>query len=301
MAQANGPGTRVTEIDTIAVRNQDIAGALRWLTDWALPPITETNLMNLGSILVEGSRDSWNGSPVYSVERSEISALDFHWLIPSNYQQTDTGVTISLDSMLNLALAQAGQGEIPQIEEAREALLALGLDTLRINSAGNWNWNGETGALQTGFATTLIDQANTAMSLAMGGPSLAGWEALTKLDDNDDAIAEAISLNAMEFSLADSGLMDRILAYAGTQMGASAEDMRVSLPALLRMGSSQFAAMNPRIPGYVDALSAFVSEGGSLKVTMTPQTPVTLKQIQETGQQTPNLLPDLLNMDVTRD
>lgn len=306
IAQNAGALATDREIDSIEITNADVSGALSWLAKWQAPPITETNILDFGEISIIGSRESWNGAELYSVARSEIEAFDFYWLIPSNYVQTDTGITLSLLDAIDMSVddfgfggnADTGSQEILQI---RDAITRLGLETIRGDSVTRWNWDGGTGALNTGASLSLDALMETTSGLEAEGPSLADWNKLVSDGASGDEIAKAIFLKQMNVSVSDEQLLDRAFAYAATQISpdASGADLRQSAPAMIRLAATQAAQFNPRIPGYVDALTAFVGTGGSLTVEMRPDAPVSLTEIQKIASSAPQTLPDVLGLSVT--
>ncbi len=308
---ANAGGlTSVREIDLIEVRGADLSGALEWLTAWRLPPVTETDLIDLGALSFVGSREIWNGREIVSVARTEIPSADFYWLIPSNFEQIDEGFRFSVLDAVDMMADQFGVGDTAdtgaaELAELREALVSLGLDTVTGDGYGKWSWDGETGGLDTKGAYSFTDLFDTGAGLRLAGPSLVQWDALIREGALGDEIARRISFAGFDFNLRDEQLLDKAFAFAAGRMGATGEgaaaDLRQSAPAMLRLGGSEANGVNPRIAGYIDALATFLAEGGSLEVTAAPAEPVSFATIQETGENAPKTLPDVLNIVVTHE
>lgn len=300
----SGAHIETSEIDFMEIRNSDISGGLQWLEKWEVPPISETNLIDLGSVVVEGNRTSWNGVPVYTIDRTEVTASDFYWLVPSKLKQIDTGIYVNVMEIVNQSSQRANFGVTPEtgsqeLQQIRQVISALGMETIRADSVASWNWNGETGALNAGGNLNLVDLASTSTGIDMGGPSLIEWDQLVSSGAAQDVIQDRISLGGFNFTITDDQLLDRVFDVAAIQMGAgSGDDVRQSVPALLRLSGGQVAALNPRIPSYIDAVANFLGGSGTLSLNVAPAQAVSLKAIQETAEGAPQTLPDLLNMTI---
>ena len=268
-----------------------------------MPPTSETELLDLGSTLMLGAQSSMNGVPIYSIDRTEISAADFYWLIPSNYKQTDSGITFNTENLIDIMIASGVLGSSPEsrsleIQQIRAAISELGLETITGNSDFSWNWDGDQGGMETAMLFDLDNLMKTTTDLAMTGPSLTGWETLLS-SEQPDFISAPIFFNKYSLSLTDYELLDRSYAYAATQLGGgTADDMRASLPSLLRVSGGQVSDFSPRIPGYIDALATFMGESGSVTATANPESPVVIAEILQASQVSPISLLELLNVDV---
>jgi hypothetical protein len=67
---------------------------------------------------------------------------------------------------------------------------------------------------------------------------------------------------------------------------------------MMRLSGAQVAQMNPRIPGYIDAIVNFIESGGTLSVNIDPAEPIPFIELQSLSQ-SPQTLPDVLNLTVT--
>jgi len=302
VALLTGASSSVVEIDRIVGRQSDVSGALSWLSRFEMPPITQTDLIDLGALTIEGSRTIWDGNFVYGVDRSEIRALDFHWLVPSNYVQVDSGFTMNTRQLMSTVLEREGAGLTPetgslQIQQIFAAIEALGVETINGQSEVHWKWDGNEGGLDTGMTLDFTDLTKTSFGLNMDGPSLAGWEQIVKTNAAADVEDIPVFFNNFQFSITDDQLLDRSYAYAATQLGGgSAQDMRASLPSLVRLSGGQFAQLSPRIPSYLDAVATFLGESGSISLTANPEVPVSISDIQKASEESPQSLLELLNL-----
>jgi len=303
LAANQSAGESSVEIDFSEQENVDLANALGWLAAWQLPPVTETDLIDLGTLVMSGYRQYMNNTLVTSTERTQINAFDFYWLIPSAFSQIDEGITVNTADLLDIVIAeeQLGGAEIDEIKQMREAVTALGLDRIEANSQSNWFWDGDTGALSTFGNADLIDLAAFDIGLDMDGPSLFRWKELAA--DNDEGfgnLAPELFLGSFTFTLTDQQLLNNAFAYGAGQSGTTVEDLRTTVPGLLKLGTAQIAPMNARIPVYVEALSQFLSESGSIEITATPTAPVSFAAIEAAGETDPASILDLLNVNIER-
>ena len=200
--------------------------------------------------------------------------------------------------------AQSGLGQLPETgsleyQEARKTMMALGLDQISGDYSGGWQWDGASGALNTGFSTDVVDLASISFGLQMDGPSLVEWQTLAREDAPVKDLETLATLGGFNASITDYQLLDRVFAYAAAENGGTPEDFRLALPATLRLIGAESANANPRIAGYFNSIADFIAKGGSLDVAASPATPVPLRTITTMGEKKPDALPDLLNLSVT--
>ena len=304
LAGAVGAAAREYEIDLAEVRGADMRGAYAWLARWELPPITETEIVDLGSQVLAGYRESWNGRPVYAVERVEIAAADFYWLVPSQYDVAYRGLTydmgLMLEEMRNGMAPGLSTEAAPQLEQFRAALTALGLERITGDMDMSWRWDGDTGAAALSMSSDFAGVAAGAFGVRAGGPSLARWDAMARDETLAATAVGEISLQGLNYSVTDKGLLGRAFAYAAAQNGAgSGPELRQSVSAMIRLSSLQAGEMNPRIAGYAKALADFLERGGTLSLLAAPSAPVSLLALQAASQGAPETLPDILNVTLT--
>jgi len=299
LAAVNGGMASDREIQSIEMRNMNISGALSWLARWELPPITETELLDFGSSTIIGDKQSLNGKLLYESGRVDIAASDFYWLIPSNLKYSETGSRFNIAALIDSVSADVpvGSNEVAQVKQVKEAISALGLEQISFDAGLDWAWNGETGDAAFQTHADIVDFARFGEGARVGGPSLARWDGLVRADQMETATQE-MSLGGFNFSITDDQMLDRVFAYAAQQMGGTGEELRQSMPALIRVSGAQVAEMNPRIPGYIDAIANFIENGGTLSVNIDPAEPVSMIELQSLSQ-TPQTLPDVLNLTVT--
>lgn len=304
LASATGGGATAYEIDYAEARGVDVAGALTWLARWQLPPITETELIDFGAQTMLGYREIWDGLPVYSIERAEIPAADFYWLVPSQYEVVYSGMTYELQSMVGAMENRMGPGfsteAAPQLQQLRAALAGLGIDRVAGDSAFSWRWNGETGDASIATSADLADLAVNEMGVSVAGPNLAQWDAMARSNTPVAVAAQDISLRGFNFGLGDRGILERAFAYAAQEQGGgTGPELRQSIAAMARLSGAQAAQANPRLTSYANAVADFLAGGGRIDIVAAPAAPVDMATLQSAGQTAPQTLPDVLNLTVT--
>lgn len=292
------------EVDFTETRGMDVSGGLAWLARWELPPITETNLIDFGVQSMTGYRQTYNGAPIYSVDRAEVAASDFYWLVPSNYTVSYQGFTYEFDSIFGQMLDQMGPGfateAAPEFEQMMQTFSALGLDRLAGDMNFGWRWDGQSGDAALTVGADIVDVARINSRFSAGGPSLARWDQMARADTPVTEAATEISLREFQYSLTDFGIIDRAFAFAAEQNGAgSGAELRQSMAAMARLSGAQMGGADPRLPGYANAVADFLTAGGTITLLAAPASPVTLMQLQTASQVAPQSLPELLNITIT--
>ncbi|MEM9619808.1 MAG: hypothetical protein AAF936_17785 [Pseudomonadota bacterium] len=296
IAAASGAGSNEREIAFLEMRDIDLQGAMSWLARWELPPITETDLIDLGSSTIIGEKQFMNGAVIYERARADVTAADFYWLVPSRIDYVETGAVLNVKSLLDMMTKDMPEAD-QYTAQAYEAVSALGLEQISFDGSFNWLWNGETGDASLQSAADIVDFARFEYGAAVGGPTLARWDEAFRSDDFDSGRYE-MSLGALNFSVTDYQMIDRVLSYVAAQSGETPEDLRLAAPALIRLSGAEAAAMNPRIPAYLDAFAGFIETGGALSINMNPVEPVSFQELQMLNN-SPQTLPDVLNLTVT--
>lgn len=298
-----GGGATAYEIDYTDARNADISGALLWLSRWELPPITETNLIDLGAQTMLGYRESWDGQLIQSIDRAEVLAADFYWLVPSHYEVFYSGYTQEIGRMVGVMQDRMPPGfsteSAPQFEQALGVINALGLERITGDMDFSWRWNGETGDAAISTSSNLADLMTNDFGLSAGGPTLAQWDAMARNDTLLAAATQGISLQGFNFGLGDRGILGRAFAYAAEQQGTTGPEMRQSMSAMARLTGAQASEANPRIASYANAVADFIAGGGRIDIVAAPSEPVDIMRLQSVGQTAPQTLPDILNLTIT--
>ena len=114
----------------------------------------------------------------------------------------------------------------------------------------------------------------------------------------ENAFGRNAKLKTFNLKIEDEKALDAIFDLAALQMGGTGDDLRQSAPALIRLSGAQFAQLNPRISDYLDAVANFVSKGGALEVSASPEEPIGAADLETMGA-APQTLPDVLDLTIT--
>ncbi len=281
------PESSRVKMESLAWRDIDFSGLLAWGLKDEEPPVSETDLIDLGTMKASNLETFVNGKRAAVVSEATMTAGEFTWLAPSNIRFDTKGAVYDFTAY------------IPETEEdALNVLKKHGLDHVKGDGAASWVWNSKSGVADLSYATHMEKFANFDFDLGFGDLKLA--EIASAMDDGDsDAILNKGAFRKFSLKLEDERALDAIFSLVALQMGGTGEDLRASVPAMIRLSGAQAAQMNPRISDYVNAVADFVAKGGELEIAATPAEPVPFATLQATGITAPQTIPDVLDLQVT--
>jgi hypothetical protein len=281
------PEQQQVKMKTLEWRNIDFSGLLPWGLKGEAPPMIEAKLIDLGTMKATGMETIVNGKRAATVAEATMSAGEFTWLAPSNLKFDSKGVVYDFTAY------------VPEAEEAAvKALKDHGLDNVKGAGSAAWVWNSKSGAADLNYVATMEKVADVSAKVGFSNLKLADMAAAMESGETE-AVLNQGALKGFSLEVKDEKALDAIFALAALQMGGTGEDLRMSVPAMIRLSGAQAAQMNPRIAGYVDALANFVSKGGSLAIAAAPAEPVAFTALQATTATAPQTFPDVINLTVT--
>ncbi len=275
-----------TTIAALTWRDIDLSGLLSWGLKGEAPPMTERDLIDLGTMKATDMETFIEGRRLMAVEEATISAAEFTWLIPSKIRTDTKGGVYDFTAY------------VPETEEtAVEVLKRHGLDHVEGDGYAEWKWNPDSGAGAFVYAVNADSAANISMGLILSGLKLdEASEAMANGEDNP--LAALGAFDSFFMKLEDKKALDAIFDLSALQMGGSGKDLRQSTPAMIRISGMQMAQFNPRISDYIDAAANFVAKGGTLEITAKPAEPISFFEL-ESSSAAPQSLPDVLDLKVT--
>ena len=225
-----------------------------------------------------------NGKKAVSAAEATVSVLDFTWLAPSKIRSQTKGVEYDFT-------AYAGENEPKMLA----ALKGHGLNSVKASADFAWDWDPNKGgaALKSSFLSDKL--ADFKMDASVSGWDLKKMAAAQTAGERN-LFAAFARLDGFALTLTDKKLLDAVFDISAIEMGGTGAELRRNAPALVRLSGAAFAAANPRLSAYVDAVADFIGEGGTLEITAKPEAPVPLQAMSVAG---PETLPDLLNLEVT--
>lgn len=282
------PDNQRTKITSFEWRGFDMSGLLTWALRDEEPPMSAENLIDLGTVAASDMQSYVGDKRAASIEEVTLSAGEFTWLIPSNIRADTKGAFYDLT-------AYAMEGEDETIAIMRQ----YGLDQLKGDGYAEWRWDSNRGDASLDYVANMQGFANFSLETALSGLRLNDMAAAREAGE-EDFILRLGRFDSFSMKVADETALDVIFAVSALQMGGTGEDLRQSVPAMLRLSGLQAAQINARISDYIDALASFVSDGGVLTVSAEPAEPVGFSELQATGTSAPQTLPDVLDLTVTR-
>lgn len=281
------PDNQRTVFETFEWRDIDLSGLIAWGLRDEEPPMTAENLIDLGTFKAGDMTSYIGGKRVASVKEFTMSAAEFTWVIPSNIRMDTKGAFYDLTAYI-------GEGE----EEALKILTENGLDNVKGDGYAEWRWNGDDGDARLDYVVNTDGLADFSLQTSFSGLKLNEMAAAQEAGE-DDAFLRLGQFDSFSFELADEVALDVVFAFSALQMGGTGDDLRQSVPAMIRISGMQAAQLNPRIGDYVNALADFVGKGGSLKIEAAPDEPIGFAGLQETSSTAPQTLPDVLDLTIT--
>ncbi len=169
----------------------------------------------------------------------------------------------------------------PVSEAMRAGFASLGLDAVRAASAYSIAFDAAGGRLTLSPLRLSVERLGTlslAAELAHVDPA-----ALAAQPDAaaTQALVAAMQLASAHLTLVDAGLLERALALGAQRAGLPAQQLRAVLSARLRQDPA--VAIGMPDPASREALAAFITDGGTLEVTLAPPAPLALGQLARLG------------------
>ncbi len=287
LAALFAPENQRVKTETLEWRAIDFSGLVAWGLKGEKPPVSETDLIDLGTMKATKMESYINGKRAATVGEANMTAGEFTWLAPSNIKVDSKNAVYDFTAYLPATE-----------EEALKVLKDHGLDKVTGDGAASWVWNSNTGATDFSYVAKMDKVVDLDMTLGFGNFKLKEIAAAMEEGDSDAVLSRGAFKN-FSLKIADEKALDAVFALAGLQMGSSGEELRASAPTMIRLSGGQVAQMNPRISEYVNAVADFVAKGGSLEIAAKPAEAVPFAKLQSTGTTAPQTMPDVLDLKVT--
>ena len=245
LASALTPASQRSNIESFVWRDIDFSKLLAFGMDGVVPPTSERDLIDLGSMTVLNS-ESFVGEKLFARQaKSEVTAMEFDWLLPSKIRTT------SDDGFYDFtAYVQDGD------QETLDVLKSYGLENVKADSDLTYDWDADSG--ESKLLTTFEAEGLADFKLATELSELK----LSGIDDSDfegsfQTFFQQAKLGAFEMTINDENLLNAAYGLSALSTGRSAEEARKSLPALVRVLGMQASLLNPKVSDYVNAVASF--------------------------------------------
>ena len=281
------PARQTNRYESFEWRDMDFSRLLVYGLRNELPPLDERDVISMGDMRTINTETLINGKRASLVSETAIADIEFTWLIPSKMRAFTKGGTYDLTAYVD-------ESETDVVTALTEA----GLNTLTADSTVQYDWNAKNGDMRVVGDMTAPALADGRFNFALGGLKLAEIAAAVEAE-NDAAIAEAVAFENFSLTIDDKTLLDTFYALAALQSGTEPDLLREQAPALLQFASLQFRQLNPRYGDFVNALGAFLEDGGQLTIAAEPGKPVTLAEIDAVASGDPQKVAEILNLTMT--
>ncbi len=281
------PANQQASIESISWDGMSFAGMLPYLESGEQPPLDAKNLLSFGKIEAKNSEVFVNGKKASTTGYSALDPIEFAWLVPTRIR------SYSKDTKMDLtAYVPDDQPEMMSLFQDN------GLNNLTGDGEVLWTYDEKKGDAELDYDVDLTGFANIDLNFKASNAVLETLH--TAASNGDDGAAfQEIAINGFNLRIDDEKLLDLAFGVAAMQTGQDAVQLRASAPLMINMGGAQFAQMNPAFPGYLNALSSWISSGGSLEISVDPDAPVSFADLAAQGQTAPESLPDVLKLSVT--
>jgi hypothetical protein len=251
---------------------------------------------------------------MYSVSEVVVDARQWHWFIPARASMKASDVVYDIKSFADFASemgASPENADLQQLDPANpdrpqasplidpgimQILTKYGLDKPSLDFALGWDWNPNSGAIAVNTGFGLDNYMHLDMTYEGDMPSFksvsdlvpGGFET-AKGDEISALFAEVASLKGFELLVHDEGGLDRIFALvaeAGKMMppdqtggvavfaNATPDSLRQMAKAGVDMAADQVETMAPGGKALVAPFAAFLEQGGKVRFTLKPKTPL---------------------------
>lgn len=308
------------------------AKLLEWGERGEAPPVTEQDLWTLGTYTLQDMTANMNGAQMFSVRKMEAAADKFSWFFPERLTFKHEGLSLDLENMFS-ALSVIEETfptegtDVPSMKEMAGILKRAGLGKITSDGTATLTWDKTTGR-------TLLEGRNASnvlfhedMRFEARLPSYAqlvphfGVDGRTPDEDGlETLLQDQFAFRKGHWSLKDAGGLDAIARLVieiakvvqkdgeqPTMMNfaeATPETVRMFASGAVMMGSGEVTKMVPQAMPWLVSLSQFLTQGGELKVDLSPASEVTLQSItdlylQETATDDAGALATHLGVSVT--
>jgi len=280
------PDSQRATIEAFEWRGVDFSGAMAYGVKGEDAPATERDLIDLGAVKVSNMVSYIEDRQVATIEEVSIPKMNFAWFVPSDFRMDIKGAVTDYTAY------------VPDTDSPAFAVLTEhGLDNVEGDGFAEWKWNPDKGDGRLSYVANSAGLMDFDMGLDMVGVSLKDI-AEAEGDETEGIFFKNAELKSFNMKIVDEKALDAIFDIAALQMGGTGDDLRQSAPALIRLSGAQFAAMNPRITGYLDSVANFISKGGSLEIAATPEEPFGAADMETLGA-APQTLPDVLDLTIS--
>lgn len=199
-------------------------------------------------------------------------------------KSTQKGDVMTISQAINpFKLFFAGEAQDPKFGKLQEALASVGFEEIEVSGGSTSTLNAKTDSFAVSDSYITVKDAFD-LNFAYSGSGLKSVaHSLEKIDpeteptDADiEAMLENVYLNDFEMSLTDNSLIDKVLTIVADKQGTTPALIKMQAKGgLMMLGmAAKTEAQGEALMALSTALGAFIDNGGTLKVSLNPETPI---------------------------
>ncbi len=281
------PGNSRSTAESLRWDGFSVEGLLGYLERGETPPLDATDLIRIGGLEVRDQVAYVNGKTAARVGRTTMSEIPFVHFMPKSVQMQTRDAVTDFTAYVP-----------PEQSELITLLRDQGLDDVPSTSELRYSYDPQANTISletTGTARGLYDSRLAFDVAEFDYPALLNGD-----DASSEAALMGTALESFTLMIEDEALLDTIFEVYGAIAGQEPETLRQQAVGLATLGALQGGAISPRIPEYATALSTFLSEGGTLTISASPEQAVTVGEVMTAAQANPGRVLDALNLTVER-
>ncbi len=241
----------------------DFTKVIPWMIKGELPPITERDLISIGSSYGKDIRYVVPSFGTVEIPTMDMAPVEFVWLVPMKLT-FDMNGDYTLDPQ-----APAEMQEALGMQPGQKAAFNFGLD---------WAYDDAGGIADLKrFGMGLDGLWNVDLGFKFGGITLADFADTAKMATIDQRLV----FNGFNFTLTDRGGTEKAIALMAKEDGMTVDQAREQMAM-----SASFFAMgqdgnpDPVMQPIADAIATFVRAPGVLKIVALPPAPLTAAMME---------------------
>ncbi|MBC7312204.1 MAG: hypothetical protein H5U11_06895 [Rhizobium sp.] len=243
-----------------------------------------------------------DGKQVFAVEKASGSVALAEDESSLSFEGTVTGIKADLSSI--------------EDAEGKEAINALGLQTINGEISVSGNWEPVSGTINLeDYTLDFADVGSLSLSFALTGYTMDLVKQLQETartmqaDANNEQAQQAagiamfglmqqMSFQSAQISFEDAGITERGLDYAGKQQGSNGEQMAQMVKGMLPilLAQAKLGALQNQVS---EAVNAFIDDPQNITITAEPEKDVPFPMIMGAAMGAPESVPALLGVSVT--
>lgn len=290
-------------IELSAMSDMRLSKAFEALSNWDMPDASDTDFMSIGRYVMQNYQFDFDGQRVFNADLIDLDLRDFHWLLPTriaidvdNFQYDIGGIAEGM--FKDLPAGADATEEIAQIVSAISIVNEYEFGCLCGDYDMEVTWDEGDGALKYREDGQFAKAFKTNFSLDMVLPTPGDITALIDAEAEESAYEAAFERDYAFVGLAgqitDTGGLDRAFNMAHAigqefkdepQMAMLAytepEAMRDLIVSSMGMMKGMVREELPQAVDWLDAVGAFVKDGGTLSFGAKPSKPLKMADMED--------------------